>query len=193
MQSLLRVTFAGFQPAVLGVKHQATGVQQPSVVGQLAQTQTTDVLGAMPHYRPLPIGVRSGTGEGEELLTHLNKAIREKTIEKADRLKDATASMEKIKSVVESLLGRTLAPTSSNNPFMTHRIEAIAKLVDELKQNQADQEDATAIASILKLENAVNSLLNHTVYNQSSYDALTVKALTMLKESVAELAGILKK
>jgi hypothetical protein len=82
MQSLSHVTFAGFQPTVLGVKHQATGVQQPSVVGQLAQTQTTDVLGAMPHYRPLPIGVRSGNNLEKELVELLYTAIREKNLRK---------------------------------------------------------------------------------------------------------------
>ncbi|MCS6266274.1 MAG: hypothetical protein H2174_01780 [Vampirovibrio sp.] len=200
MQSLSHVTFAGFQPAVLGTKHQATGVQQPSAVGQLAQTQTTDVLGAMPHYRPLPIGVRSGTGDIEKLLAHLHQEINEKTIEglladleKAERLKDVTASMKKIDTVVENLLDRALASTP--DVFMLNRLEAIAKLVDELKQNQANREATTA--SIQKLNTVVTVFLSHIeACNEryyASYDTLTVNALTMLKELAAELAGILKK
>ena len=72
----------------------------------------------------------------------------------------------------------------------------IAKLVDKLKQNQANQETTATTASIQKLNNVVDFLLIHvkeckTIYD-ASYDDLTFNALTMLKELVAELAGILK-
>ncbi|MCS6266313.1 MAG: hypothetical protein H2174_01980 [Vampirovibrio sp.] len=117
MQSLSHVTFAGFQPTVLGVKHQATGVQQPSAVGQLAQTQTTDVLGAMPHYRPLPIGVRSGNGE--------------------EKLTEASQKLEKVVKIVSNELDPTLKkdirnPEVANSAVST--LEELTELVGDVSQ-----------------------------------------------------------
>jgi hypothetical protein len=125
MQSLLRVTFAGFQPAVLGTKHQATGVQQPSAVGQLAQTQTTDVLGAMPHYRPLPIGVRSGN--------NVDKLVRQ---ELAELGKDIEAGERKITQLEEAVQKDHLS-----EELITRVKEVIADLQEELgtKKVQKDR------------------------------------------------------
>jgi hypothetical protein len=80
MQSMMSVNRAGFQTSGVVAPRQANQLAQLSVTGQLAQTQTTDVLGAMPQYRPLPTGIRVGTGQDELLNRGVNvgKAIVEK-------------------------------------------------------------------------------------------------------------------
>jgi hypothetical protein len=98
MQSMMSVNRAGFQTSGVVAPRQANQLAQSSVTGQLAQTQTTDVLGAMPQYRPLPTGIRVGTGQDELLNRGVNvaKAIVEKVNEEvAPKLQEAAEKIAK--------------------------------------------------------------------------------------------------
>ena len=125
MQSMMSVNRAGFQTSGVVAPRQANQLAQLSVTGQLAQTQTTDVLGAMPQYRPLPTGVRAGTGQ-DELINRAVKAT-EAAIQKVDEevapklqqaadnisqgksgsLGDAIDELEHLKNIVEKVVRTT--------------------------------------------------------------------------------------
>jgi hypothetical protein len=88
----------------------------------LAQTQTTDVLGAMPQYRPLPTGVRVGNNQedlvrraanvteaairkvDEEVAPKLQQAAEKISQGKSGSLADVVGELEHLKSMVEKVV-----------------------------------------------------------------------------------------
>lgn len=94
MQPVSFVTYTAFQPTTMVITPNTKQLTY-GVTGLLVQTQTTDVLGAIPQYRPLPTSVRVGSGgdpESEEIL----KEIEQSLDDEAWNLIDAKEELENL-------------------------------------------------------------------------------------------------
>ena len=114
-----------FQPSGVVVPRQANQLVQPSVTGQLAQTQTTDVLGAMPQYRPLPTGVRAGNGQEELVQRAVN--VSEAIVQKLDESVNAQLQQD-AQEIVSGDAGEVLEdliPDLEHLKDMAEKVERI--------------------------------------------------------------------